>query len=60
MGFGRVSVTDRIYATTLQYTELKTVDAEKCLSKTHGLTSKESLICADETQTSICKGDYSL
>lgn len=57
MGFGRVSVTDKIYATTLQYTELQTVDANKCLSDVHGLASAESLVCADEKQTSTCKGD---
>lgn len=57
MGFGRVSVVDKIYATTLQYTELKTVAAEQCVSNVHGLKSAENLICADEVETSICKGD---
>lgn len=61
MGFGRVSTTDKILATTLQYTKLKTIDVQECLSNTrdsHNLTeAKNSLICASGPETSICRGD---
>lgn len=61
MGFGRVSATDKIFATTLQYTKLKTIDLKECLSNTkdlHNLTEvKNSLVCASGPKTSICRGD---
>lgn len=57
LGFGRVSIIDKIFATTLQYTEMKTVDSKECFSKSNGLTSEDNVVCADETLTSICKGD---
>lgn len=61
MGFGRVSSTDKIFATTLQYTKLKTIDSQECVSNTkdlHSLTEgKNSLICASGSETSICRGD---
>lgn len=61
MGFGRVSATDKIFATTLQYTKLKTIDLQECVSNTqnlHNLTNaKNSLVCAHGPETSICRGD---
>lgn len=61
MGFGRVSATDNIFATTLQYTKLKTINLEECVSNTqnlHKLTNaKNSLVCASGSETSICRGD---
>lgn len=59
MGFGRVSVTDKIFATRLQYSKLKTVDLQQCVQNTENLISQHSIICADnaQTQANICKGD---
>lgn len=61
MGFGRVSATDNIFATTLQHTKLKTIDVQECLSNVqnmHNLTNaRNSLICASGSETSICRGD---
>lgn len=61
MGFGRVSATDNIFATTLQYTELKTIDLEECVPNAldfHTLTdATNSFICANGSTTSLCTGD---
>lgn len=59
MGFGRVSAADNIFATTLQYTKLKTIDVQECLSNIqnlHNLTNnKNDLVCA--SGSGICRGD---
>lgn len=57
MGFGRVSTTYKIFAKTLQYTELKTIDWHECVSNTDNLISKHSLVCANGSDTSICTDD---
>lgn len=61
MGFGRVNATERIFATILQYTKLKIIDSEECVSNTrdsHNLTDvKNGLICASGSTTSLCTGD---
>lgn len=55
MGFGNVA--DKIGATTLQYTKLHAIDLQNCIKHTHIMISKNSIICADPAQSSICNGD---
>lgn len=55
MGYGLVSFNE--FAQNLQYTNMETVDLKECLSKKYNLTSKNSLVCAKGTQSSLCIGD---
>lgn len=62
MGFGRINTTIFLFfATILQYTKLKTIDAEECVSNIqdlHNFTdAKNGLICASGSKTSLCSGD---
>lgn len=54
MGFGHI--TDKLTATTLQFTRVITADLQKCVSNTSNLISKNSVICAGG-QAAICEGD---
>lgn len=61
MGFGRINATERIFATILQYTKLKTIDSDECVSNVMILQNfadaKNDLICASGSTTSLCTGD---
>lgn len=41
----------------LQFTNLKTIDMQKCVKDPQTLISRYSVICANGTQTSLCGGD---
>lgn len=55
MGFGRI--TDKKFAKILQYSQMQTIEMQKCIADTQYLISKNSVVCAVGTQSSICKGD---
>lgn len=55
VGYGLVN--NDVLAQNLQFTKLKTIDMQQCVETTENLISKYSVVCANQTEASLCTGD---